>query len=449
VTIDILPDVVLLEIFDSHVDKGQAWHTLVHVCRKWRNVVFGSPRRLDLRLQCNARTPVREMLDVWPPLPIVIGHSYEKWGDDNIIAALEHNNRISELALWHISSSQFEKVLAAMQQPFPALTDLLLRLADETAPVVPDLFLGGFAPGLQSLYLDHIPFPGLPKLLLSANHLVQLTLWSIPHSGYFSPEAMVTGLSVLTRLERLAIGFESPRSRPVLENRRPPPPTRILLPVLTQLWFKGSSEYLENLVGQIDAPLLNYSQMTFFHQLMFDTPQLAQFIGRIPKFKANVEACVTFSHSYVLITLPQPLDGTLDLKISCQQADWQLSSLAQVCSSSPLQTLIPTVERLYISSGFPLPHWQDDIEHSQWLELLHPFTAVKDLHISPTFLPRIVPALQELVGERVTEVLPALRTLFLDEPLASRPVQEIIEQFVAARQLASHPIAVSRRESED
>jgi hypothetical protein len=28
----------------------QAWHTLVHVCRKWRTVVLGSPRRLDLRL---------------------------------------------------------------------------------------------------------------------------------------------------------------------------------------------------------------------------------------------------------------------------------------------------------------------------------------------------------------------------------------------------------------
>ncbi|KAN0109365.1 hypothetical protein V8E52_009337 [Russula decolorans] len=36
-----------------------------------------------------------------------------------------------------------------------------------------------------------IPFPGLPKLLLSATHLVQLWLANIPHSGYISPEAMV------------------------------------------------------------------------------------------------------------------------------------------------------------------------------------------------------------------------------------------------------------------
>ena len=62
----------------------EAWHTLVHVCRKWRNIVFGSPRRLDLRLYCTEKTPVRKTLEVWPLLPIVVyGFGYEKWGVDN------------------------------------------------------------------------------------------------------------------------------------------------------------------------------------------------------------------------------------------------------------------------------------------------------------------------------------------------------------------------------
>ena len=49
VTIDMLPDVALLEIFDFYEDeiRIEAWHTLVQVCRKWRNLVFGSPRRLN------------------------------------------------------------------------------------------------------------------------------------------------------------------------------------------------------------------------------------------------------------------------------------------------------------------------------------------------------------------------------------------------------------------
>jgi F-box-like len=44
-----LPDDVLLEIFDFYVNKDkdkyykneiEAWQTLVHVCRRWRSVVF-------------------------------------------------------------------------------------------------------------------------------------------------------------------------------------------------------------------------------------------------------------------------------------------------------------------------------------------------------------------------------------------------------------------------
>lgn len=60
VTIDMLPEIALLDIFDFYGHEIDAWHTLVHVCRKWRIIVFGSPRRLDLRLLCTASTPVSE-----------------------------------------------------------------------------------------------------------------------------------------------------------------------------------------------------------------------------------------------------------------------------------------------------------------------------------------------------------------------------------------------------
>jgi hypothetical protein len=129
-----LPDVALLEIFDFYEDEIwiESWHTLVHVCGKWRSLVFGSPRRLKLRLYCTARTPVRETLDVWPLLPIVVrGNSHKMWGVDNIIAVLGHNDRICELDLFDNPSSQMEKVIEAMQQPFPELTRLQLRPRDE------------------------------------------------------------------------------------------------------------------------------------------------------------------------------------------------------------------------------------------------------------------------------------------------------------------------------
>ena len=441
---DMLPDVALLEIFHFYVDDDfwmTTWYTLVHVCRKWRDVVFGSPRRLNLRLWCNASTPVKERLDVWPQLPIAIaGSGRGKWGVDNLVAALKHNDRICHIHIRSDSSLQMEKVLAAMQQPFPALT--ILSLEGETAAVAPASFLGGSAPALQELFLGFISFSGLPRLLLSATHLVRLILWDIPHSGYISPEAMVTCLSALTRLETLDIRFESPRSRPDRITRRPPPLTRILLPALATLEFTGVSEYLEDFVARIDAPLLKKLEMAFFHQLIFDIPQLTQFIGRTPKFKAHDKLRVLFYKGVVSVTFPRTFVEEYNYRILCGPSDWQLSSMAQLCSSFFPQALFPALEHLYILD-YGLD-WQDDIENSQWLEVLHPFTVVKDFYISSTLIPRIAPALQELVGERVIEVLPALDTLFLWEPLPSESVLESIWKFVAARELAGHPLSVFR-----
>ena len=453
-----LPDVALLEIFDFYVHGiwgPNAWYKVVHVCQKWRNIVLGSPGRLDLRLYCTARSPVMKSLHVWPSsLPIVIDmvNTWRTPDTDNIVAALKQNDRICRLSLSLSEPSSWEKVLATMQRPFPALTSISLTNRGEIAPVDADSFLGGSAPPhLQSLRFHGIPIPGLPKLLLSATHLVRLNCWGIPHSGYFSPEAMVNCLSVLTRLETLIIGFKSPRSRP--DRRHPPPRTRTILPVFTKLDFYGVSEYLEDFVAPVDAPLLNNLEITFFHQLVFETPQLAQFISRTPKFKTHdkLEARVLFPSGRVTgvtFKFAAARNEMLRLRILCRKSDWQLSSLAQVCSSSFPQALISTVEHLYIKEDHKSirkngPHNLGDIESSQWLELLRPFTAVKHLYISRISTPGIATALQGLVTETVTEVLPALQTFFL-VTLPSKPIQEAIEKFAAARQFFNHPIIVSR-----
>jgi hypothetical protein len=56
---------------------------------------------------------------------------------------------------------------------------------------------------------------------------------------------------------------------------RPPALTRSIVPGLTKIQFKGASEYLEEILARIDAPRL-------FSQIIFDTPQLFQFISRRP-----------------------------------------------------------------------------------------------------------------------------------------------------------------------
>ena len=446
-----LPDIALLGIFDFYVNKDkaqvQAWHTLVHVCQKWRNVVFGSPRRLNLRLHCIANTPVREMLNVWPPFPIVVWvRDYVTLGVDNTLAALKHNDRICQLGLFYFPSSQLEKVLAAMQRPFPVLTHLALKFNDETVPVDPASFLGESAPSLQSLVLECISFTGLtgvPNLLLSATRLVHLHLSRIPYYGSFSSEAIATCLSMLTRLESLHIGFGFPRNTSEQRNIRPHPPTRVILPVLAVLEFKGVVICLEDFVARIDAPLLNYLNIAFFPELVYHSPQLTQFVSRMPMFKTHDEARVVFSNRDIWVNLPQTLDGKPHVGITCITSNWQLSSLAHVCSAAFFEALLPRVERLYILEE-GCWDWQGNINDIGWLELLGLFTAVKDLYICSEITPCIAPTLQELVMS--TEVLPALQTLFLEEQLLSGPVQDVIGQFISLQQMSSHPIAVSRWE---
>src|SRR6266403_3711946 len=225
--------------------KIEAWQSLVHVCRRWRNVVFGSPRRLNLRRVCTPKTRARDTLGVWPALPLFIrGNITISPGDDNIVIALGQSNRVCQVDLWGLENGQSDKVLAAMEVPFPQLTDLRLTCYGETPAVVPDSLLGGSAPHLRIFRLTGVPFPGLPKLHLSATHLVHLHLFNLPHSGYISPKAMAALLSVLSSLQLFSLEFQSPQSRPDWKSRRLPPSKRSVIPALMYFAFKGVIEYL-------------------------------------------------------------------------------------------------------------------------------------------------------------------------------------------------------------
>ena len=452
VRIDVLPDDVLLEIFDFYMNvdvfyedkrETEAWQTLVHVCRRWRYLVFGSPRRLNLRLCCTPETPAKDTLDVWPALPLLIKGILLSTDTDNVIAAFGQSNRVWQVDL-DLDGWQLEQVLAPMLVSFPELTRLRLW-SYETPPAIPDSFLGGSAPRLRFLTLRSISFPGLPKLLLSATHLVNLQLYYIPHSGYFSPEDIVASLSVLSSLRSLRLEFRSPQSRPDWGSRRPPLSKRSVLPALDRFHFKGVTEYLEELVVRIDTPQLRYVDITFFNQIDFDCPRLAQFINSTPTLSERDEAHVQFDSNTANVTLRSQTSeiGFDDLRINirCREPDWRVSSIEQVCNFLPPVSL---VEDLYIGYVYLEADWKNDaIENTLWLELLLPFITVKDLYLSKVYAPGIGAALHELVGGRITEVLPNLQNIFMEELEPSGSFQKNIGQFLAARQLLGHPIAIS------
>jgi hypothetical protein len=257
---------------------------------------------------------------------------------------------------------------------------------------------------------------------------------------------MVTLISALSSLEELSFGFQSPQFTPGRESLSLPPLKRSILPALKEFHFKGVTEYLEELVTCIDTPQLDRIGITFFNQIDFDCPRLAQFINCTLNLMALDQASVEFSDSTALVNLrcrtsQSGLDG-LTIKISCREPDWQLSSIEQVCNFSLHP--ISAVEDLYIDHEYSELVWKNDgIENTLWLELLLRFTVVKNLYLSKEFAPGIAATLEELVGSRITEVLPRLRNIFVEGVEPSGPFQKSIGRFVAKRQLSDHPIAIS------
>ncbi|KAI0292180.1 hypothetical protein BC826DRAFT_454737 [Russula brevipes] len=437
-TIDKLPDDVLLEIFDFYLDNKNLdwrrnvdeWHTLVHVCQRWRNVVFASPRRLDLRLLCRKGRPVRAMLDIWPALPLNIKGFFGGESVDSLVAALEHRDRVRSIHLEYVPSPQGERLVAtALQVQFPELTEMRFWTC---GPVLPDSFLGGSAPRLRILWLTNVPFPAARALILSARDLVDLRLDDIPQLGYYIPPAsMVACLSSLNKLESLSLGFESPPSQP-----GSPPQSRVVLPALIKFLFRGRREYSEDLVARIDTPVLNQLNMTFFPKPpfgAFDIPYLKQFIDRAKGLKPSKAAELRISPWSIHLDLHGP-----SLGVTCDRFDWQRSSFALLCGQ--VSHLLSLVERLDLPPVSPSS--KSFMMSIQFLEIFRLFTSTRSLHVREDLMPLIASALHELIGERATEVLPNLCDLFLETSARSGSIQEVIQPFIDARRLSGRPVAV-------
>jgi hypothetical protein len=286
--------------------------------------------------------------------------------------------------------------------------------------IIPDTFLGGSAPRLQYLRMKGIPFPRIPSLLLTATHLSDLYLSDIPHSGYISPEAMATCLSVLTSLHTLSIEFLSSESPPDGESQRPPPMTPFILPELATILFRGASEYLEDLVARIDVPRLAYLRINFDQEIDFHAPlaHLVQFISRTPRFRELNGADVSLN-PYATVRLLEGDDWRVEFSLSEDLDSHVPFYVSQVCTMCLPPAALRTVENLRLEvfedqDNYSELDWIDDVEHDEWFELLHPFTAVKNLYLSEEFGPRTASALQELVEGRTTEVLPSLQNISLE-----------------------------------
>ena len=190
-------------------------------------------------------------------------------------------------------------------------------------------------------------------------------------------------------------------------------------------------------MARVDTPGLVDIEVRFFNQLIFHLWELGQFIDRKEMQKSYRRADIVFSGSAVSIAFTREASSRLILQISCEQLDWQVSSITQICNQ--FFPFLSTVQDLGInttqgSSG------ENNVDDRQWLELFRAFDGVGVFRLASKLATDILRALRPADGEHTT-VLPALLIL-LTPALVSRAalLWEVVESFATPRRLSGHPV---------
>ncbi|KAI9440194.1 hypothetical protein BJY52DRAFT_1217192 [Lactarius psammicola] len=455
-TINGLNDDILLYIFDYYrLDEENAWNVrlgwckLSHVCQKWRHIIFKSAFHLGMHILCTNGTPVVDTLDHLPPLPLFVNYRYTNsttMGKDElgIYHALLLRDRVRRIDL-HLPISIMRKSLILMEGPFPILEHLSLSftVGEATSLALPKSFL---AINLRHLALLGIGLPKRLRLLSSTVSLVTLALTNIRATGYFRPRLLVARLRSFPQLEELSISFSIPRPRPSAEGELfNEQGTLVTLPDLKILMFQGVGAYLECLIAQIRAPLLERLHITLFNQIAFAFPHLSHFINITERLKPPT-AKVVFWHDAVYIILShhgtQRYDGRFTLRVVCKPLDWQIDCAAQICSE--LMPALSGVEGLRLSFYEPMmpTEWRNgEIDGTTWHELLRSFIGVKELHICDPFSEELSRALEmDEIGSD-PGLLPGLQELISE--FRGAHVTGLFGSFIHVRQLVGRPVRLS------
>jgi hypothetical protein len=441
----VLPDDVLLVIFGFYrVSSPPYWHRLAHVCQRWRRIVFAFPCSLDLRLYCTPKTPVRDTLDCWPAFPLVVrcgGSPHSKRPspeeEDNIVAALQHPNRVRSIEL-RLTSSLVEKLRTQVEEPFSDLEDLVILSQNSTQLVLPSTFQWGSR--LRTLHSTRVAF-SLPQLLSSSPNLTDLQLHDIPRVGSFSPEALASALSGTTQLQSLSLRFLSPSSHHNHIGVPPPSDELVSLPFLTRFKFRGTSNNLNKLAARIDAPRLGDIEIAFFNELTPDVSHLGPFLSRIETQKSHRRVDIRTSKRTISICFTRRgAPPRLKLEISCRRLDRQLSSMAQICDHLP--PFLLGIGNLGINTTQPTSG-HVSVESEQWLRLIRSFSGAEKVHVAGELATDVVHALRPANDEELSMVLPALRNLYIQEPgPLFAPLRAAVVPFVTSRRLSGCPVTV-------
>jgi len=330
-------------------------------------------------------------LDCWLALPIAIWYDTSNplslEVEDDVLAGLEHSDRIYEIGL-PILGSMIAKS-ATLAWSFLKLEHLDIGSPPGQFMVLPQTFLGGSTPTshkLRHITLKKICFPTLPQLLLSSCNLVFLSLGpdALTGEGFIPPDTLASSLLATTWLEFLHVTVY-PHSKIFNPEQRSTysgslRPNLIVLPALADIEFEGSNEYLEDLVSRIHAFLFHYITVHVSQEGVqsLDISELSQFLSRTERLRllplqTSLEIEERGFRICHEIETP-PSWEIISFEVFYDHGSWDVSQVVQF--SRQLSPLMSSVGRLIIHANAIPPSLQDEPVTVQWLKLFLPFNSM-------------------------------------------------------------------------
>jgi F-box-like len=404
VTIDNLPDDVLLEIFDLYRhtfgdplsservwNNKNGWFKLAHVCLNWRSVVLASPSRLRLRLYFAEDTLTRAaVLERLSHLPIVVDYSKATLNfstQERLISALRYPDRVCRIA---ITYDDPDWITEALDSPFPALESLELDCF---------IFPTSFMTLIQSLrYLRLIStsptsLTSFLPLLSVTRALVDLNLTIDTVFCTAKGASLLTHLQSMPHLRNLQV-FTGTTYHFFSDSFIEMPPTMpVLLTELTCFRFSGECVEIEWFVAGLVTPSLRELHIsaldTNYHTDTLHAPYLYKFVcaAGIVFFAARLTFsghCLTTS----LFAYPHSSDDSPSKIVT-------IKTQFGTPPDSAVSAMLATIEDLFLSLKNPQPEsYHEDLE--SWRKVFEEFRNVKVLRLHRGLKMKVADMLRQL-----------------------------------------------------
>ncbi|KAH9995468.1 hypothetical protein BJV77DRAFT_1093431 [Russula vinacea] len=436
-TINHLPDELLLEIFDS-IDKTSiptifsggknTCGSKVACCRVRIVLPFGlGYYRGTRKTGAYQDDPVRPSADI---------HRLQGMYRDisgsalwRMRAALKHHHdRVREIA-FEGTNANFDKILKMTQCAFPVLESLLLHFEYNYKTKLPDTFLRG--PDLPDLHLrrlelKRVSLDSISEFLLSATTVADLSLVIDTAFGPSAEASLLTCLQGLPCLRRLNLSISS--ATMLLSST----PKYCSTLKLTGFQYNGHSLFLDGLVAGLSAPSLLDVDIQFFD----DSPH----IMHLPRFINEIRNDTTQTQSeYTNDSKPRFKLGPVP----------RHSEVSAIRMNSVLSAKLTTVEELrltFLRTAFNF--WENLIP---WREFLEHFPRLKALRMEGAnnyCIARVLPQDLEEPDDDGLAFLSALEEIelgknpSLTDESQRGPELAAFEPFVSARQQAGRPVKI-------